>query len=525
MGKIHGVLQSAHAHHVASLLVIGIDIEEIVGDVFHYDLDLLAGEVVYRRGGVGNRGLVHEMFHQDRISRQQTRPPAEAGREGDVGALNREQRFHDQLIERTVEISPAVKQSVSHCQFLAEFIAKWRARLFNVGGHFRVRWKKVGEYRQHFEAEVGDLAVFDFQVEYREKLAVGSRVDHERLAGFVRNHGGRGHGIVGVAAEDGVDARDTRGHLQVHVHAVVRQHDDHLRALAARLVDHFLHVFVVDAECPVRNHVSRVGDRSVWERLADYGDGNLVDFADDVRLEDQIAPGVVVDVLRQEFDVTFQVVVDNFLDALRAVGELPVAGHHIDAEQFLRVHHVLPFGPQRSGRSLPRVAAVEQQRAIRAAGAQFLDKGGDMRESADLAVTARGIREVEIGKGVRLDGIRCDVEMLEQGLAHQMRRFAPGRSDPDVDVRLPVIGWNQLRVTVGYVKQTDIAKRNRIVKVVRFFVGGQSATGVAVFEDKTGGGADRQHLQEFASGETHIFSVGFREMLNEGNPHDQFALK
>jgi hypothetical protein len=55
-------------------------------------------------------------------------------------------------------------------------------------------------------------------------------------------------------------------------------HDDHLRALGAGLVDHLLHVLVLDAELPVGHHVARVGDRRVGEGLADDGAGHAVDL-------------------------------------------------------------------------------------------------------------------------------------------------------------------------------------------------------------------------------------------------------
>ena len=80
-----------------------------------------------------------------------------------------------------------------------------------------------------------------------------------------------------------------RGHLEVDVHAVVREHDDHLRALGARFVDHLLHVLVLDAEGPVRHHLARVGDRRVGKGLADHGDLDAVHFAHGVGLEHLVA--------------------------------------------------------------------------------------------------------------------------------------------------------------------------------------------------------------------------------------------
>ena len=52
-----------------------------------------------------------------------------------------------------------------------------------------------------------------------------------------------------------------------------------------------------------------------------------------VGLEDRVAEVGGLDVLRDEVDAALEVLLDDLLDALHAVGELPVAGHHVDAEQ------------------------------------------------------------------------------------------------------------------------------------------------------------------------------------------------
>ena len=173
-----------------------------------------------------------------------------------------------------------------------------------------------------------------------------------------------------VAAEDGVDAAHARRHLDVHVHAVVRQQDHDLGAFLAAFVHLFLHFFVADAERPVGEGETVVGDRRVGEGLTDNGNLDLVHLADDIRLEHAfLAEAGVEHVLRQELDLALEVLVDDFLDARIAVGEFPVPGHHVDTEQFARVHHVLAVGPERGRRALPGIAAVEQQRTPRAAGA------------------------------------------------------------------------------------------------------------------------------------------------------------
>jgi hypothetical protein len=71
------------------------------------------------------------------------------------------------------------------------------------------------------------------------------------------------------------------------------------------------------------------------------------------------------------------------------------------AEQALRADHVGAARPQRGGRSLPAVAAVDEQRAG-ARRAQPLDQRGEVREAADLAVAAGQRLELKMGEGVSL---------------------------------------------------------------------------------------------------------------------------
>ena len=171
-----------------------------------------------------------------------------------------------------------------------------------------------------------------------------------------------------------------------------------------------LHIVVLDAEAPVRNHVARVGDRRVGECLADDRDRNAVDLLDDVGLEHRVAEIVGLDVLRDEIHLALEVVVHDLLDPLCAQREFPVAGHDIDAQQLAGIDHVLALGPQCSGGALPGIAAIEQQGAG-TAGADFLDQCGQMGEAADLAVGAGGIFKIEVGECMGLARAGPDAEM------------------------------------------------------------------------------------------------------------------
>ena len=98
-----------------------------------------------------------------------------------------------------------------------------------------------------------------------------------------------GYAVMGMAAEDGIDTGNAAGHLEVHIHAIVRQYHDHLGALGACIVHPLLHVVVADAEAPVRHEVARIGDRGIGEGLAENGHLYPVDGLHDVGLEHLVA--------------------------------------------------------------------------------------------------------------------------------------------------------------------------------------------------------------------------------------------
>ena len=163
---------------------------------------------------------------------------------------------------------------------------------------------------------------------------------------------------MGMAAHDGVYTTHTTRHLQVDIHSVMRQKDYDLRTFCAHFVHHLLHVFILDAECPVCNHIAWISNRRVWKRLTDDGARHAVHFTHDIRFKDLIAKVLCFDILRNELNFSGKVFLNNFFDAVHTVGEFPMAGHHIDTQQLTRVDHVLRIRPQRCGRALPCVAAV-----------------------------------------------------------------------------------------------------------------------------------------------------------------------
>ena len=100
-------------------------------------------------------------------------------------------------------------------------------------------------------------------------------------------------------------------------------------------------------------------------------------------------------------------------------------GHDVDAQLDAGVDHVLRFGPQRGGRTLPGVAAVQQQGAG-ALRANLVDQGLQVGEAADLAVDLGCFGKVQIGKRVGFGSPGLDAILGKQMLAHQMRHFTVG---------------------------------------------------------------------------------------------------
>src|ERR1700737_4834349 len=149
---------------------------------------------------------------------------------------------------------------------------------------------------------------------------------------------------------------------------------------------------------------------------------------------------------------------------LFAIGEFPVAGHRLDAQQIRGLDHGgAPQGVGHSG-ALPQIAAVEQQRASGpGVAAQAIDQCLEMREAAELAKSGGRFLEIETGEGIGVGAIRPDAKSVEKGAADQMRRPPLHRADPEIDARLAKIYRQELRMRVGQVQDARIAEAFEIV--------------------------------------------------------------
>ena len=200
------------------------------------------------------------------------------------------------------------------------------------------------------------------------------------------------------------------------------------------------------------------------------------DLLDDRRLEDAAGGrierlGVVEggflgeeDVLRQELALE---AIEIVAQRLLAIGEFPMAGHRLDAEQVGGIDHVGALHGIRKAGALPEIAAVEQQRTPGAdIAAQAVDQRLQMREAAELAEPSGALLEFDTGEGIGIGAVGTDAEAIEKGLADQMRRVALHQADADVDARLAEIERLELCMGIGHVQDARIAEAVEIVGAV-----------------------------------------------------------
>ncbi|KAH2823482.1 hypothetical protein KXV85_001624, partial [Aspergillus fumigatus] len=223
-------------------------------------------------GRIGDRGFREDVFHGQRLAGQRRGAPAEARRQRDLGVELGPQRIADPQVHGAAEIAATVQQSVGGGKLLAMGRDMGRPHFVDQRGHRGIGLDQFGEHRQQAIAHIGDPAPGEVEVEHGEEFAVGAGIGDQRdAAGVVHRHGLR-HRIVGVTAEDDVDAGDAAGKLEVDIHAVMRQQDHRIDlVVVAMAIDQLLQFLVADAESPVRREAFRMGDRYIGKRLADHG--------------------------------------------------------------------------------------------------------------------------------------------------------------------------------------------------------------------------------------------------------------
>ncbi len=89
-----------------------------------------------------------------------------------------------------------------------------------------------------------------------------------------------------MTTKDGIDTTNTGSHLQIDVHAVVRDHNNDIGLLSlTNLIYDVLHIAVTNTKGPVRNKSRWVGNRCIGEGLANHSNTHITHLLDGVRLE------------------------------------------------------------------------------------------------------------------------------------------------------------------------------------------------------------------------------------------------
>ncbi len=111
LGRVTHVIEPGQANHVTTLLVVGVDIEQVIEHVFQNEPEILAGHFPHVGFGIGDGRLIHDVLHGDGLSRQHGRAPAKSRRQRDLGIADNPLRIADELIEGAVEVAAAIEQA------------------------------------------------------------------------------------------------------------------------------------------------------------------------------------------------------------------------------------------------------------------------------------------------------------------------------------------------------------------------------------------------------------------------------
>ena len=237
-----------------------------------------------------------------------------------------------------------------------------------------------------FVAHVGDLAAIHGQVEPADERAVATRLDDRRAA-----HPGRAvQPVVGVAADQRVDARHFGGELGVLRETEVRQHQHQVDLLAvAQAFDVARQFAVAEREAHPFGKARRHGLVDDVRGDADDADAQAAALDHATRREDELPRRLVVDVDRQR---RVRQPGSELAHLRRSVGELPVQRHRVECERVHQRQQCFPARLHGDVSAVEGVAVVQRQHFAGTLGAHPLEDAGDARQAAAGAVVepARG---------------------------------------------------------------------------------------------------------------------------------------
>src|SRR5262249_9513053 len=224
--------------------------------------------------------------------------PAEARREGYLRVVVLPQRVENNLIEAAVKMPAAVQEAFGNGEFFHQLMFVGSTHPLDERRHLWVFWQELSQDGDELVAVIDDPAAAHVQVQAAQEFPVRPRVDHDRLTNQDRFR----HAIVGMAAEDDIDALYTAGELEVYIEPVVAQHNDEVD-LRSELVDQLFQALFLDPEGEVWHKALGVGDCRIREGLTNDADLDTTDFLERVGVKDGVSgrpPGDIRDIVRDE---------------------------------------------------------------------------------------------------------------------------------------------------------------------------------------------------------------------------------
>ncbi len=354
-------------------MIVGVGIKEVVTDILEDILDITSRHLPHIGLWIGNTGLVQHIVHGDRLPLQDGGSPAEARGEGDLGVEVGVQRVTDDLIKGAIEVTAPVEKLIGNRQLLIQPIGIRGTDLVNQVAHPGIWLQQAGEDRKQRVLKPLHLAIADIKIHHSDKLAVGSRIGHQGLATRVLDQGRGRHPVMGMSSEDGINPGDHRGHLQIHIHAIVGEDNHRIGTLVLpHLIHQLLHGIIIDSEGPVRHEATRVCDWGIGKGLPDYRNAGTTNLLDHIGLEG------VTTVLIEPLKITILVVKQRLITnpyilcnevpieglhilqhLMVKIAVLPVAGHHIHPQLIAGLHHIHATGLVGGAAPLPGITTIQ----------------------------------------------------------------------------------------------------------------------------------------------------------------------
>ena len=199
--------------------------------------------------------------------------------------------------------------------------------------------------------------------------------------------------VVGVAAQQHVDAVDAPGKLLIHAEAAVRHHHDEVRVLfGTDICDQIAGFLLPEPELPVAGRAEYRGcQRRPGIGETDDRDLETAHVLDHELGERRLVPLEVGHVVGDDGEIRH---VDEIEEVVLVVDELPVSGRHdVVADGVHDLHHRDALVERRETRPVPGIAGIEQQGPAGSLRAQAPDDGGHVGHAPELALQ-RGLGDI-----------------------------------------------------------------------------------------------------------------------------------